>query len=171
MTPCTPSPCGPNSQCRENNGQAVCSCVSGFIGNPPTCRPECVVSSDCSLNQACINQRCNNPCEGACGIDADCQVINHNPLCNCRVQFTGDPFTRCIMNCKLKKKIILFFSKIENILLIYLIVSSCTDNFNQPLSTISVRSECPVSNDKQSTVLQLSAKLHWRTTQLSTRVY
>lgn len=99
-TPCTPSPCGPNSQCRENNGQAVCSCVSGFIGSPPTCRPECVVSTDCSLNQACINQKCQNSCEGGCGIGADCVVINHNPVCSCRPQFTGDPFTRCVSTRK-----------------------------------------------------------------------
>lgn len=94
--PCNPSPCGPNSQCREVNTQAACSCVPGFIGSPPTCRPECVTSSECALNQACVNQKCIDPCRGQCGIGALCQVVNHNPICSCPPTFTGDAFTRCI---------------------------------------------------------------------------
>lgn len=93
--PCTPSPCGPNSRCREYNGQAVCSCIEGFIGTPPTCRPECTVSSDCSLHRACSNQKCIDPCPGTCGINAKCQVINHSPICSCISGFTGDAFSRC----------------------------------------------------------------------------
>lgn len=93
--PCNPSPCGPNSQCRNINEQAVCSCVSGFMGSPPSCRPECIVSSDCSLNEACSNQKCRDPCPGTCGVGARCQVINHNPICSCPSGLTGDPFIRC----------------------------------------------------------------------------
>jgi hypothetical protein len=98
--PCNPSPCGPNSQCREINGQAVCSCLTGYIGSPPTCRPECVVSSECPQNQACNNQKCTDPCPGTCGLQARCNVINHNPICSCPSGFTGDPFTRCSPICK-----------------------------------------------------------------------
>lgn len=94
-SPCSPSPCGPNSQCQQSNGQAVCSCVPGYKGSPPTCRPECVVSLECPLNQACNNQKCLNPCVGACGAGAVCDVINHNPICTCPPSFTGDPFVRC----------------------------------------------------------------------------
>lgn len=93
--PCRPSPCGPNSQCRELNGQAVCSCLELYIGLPPNCRPECVLSTECSTEQACINQRCQDPCPGTCGINAECRVRNHSPLCQCRRGFTGDAFTRC----------------------------------------------------------------------------
>jgi len=93
--PCQPSPCGPNSQCRELNGQAVCSCLPEFVGSPPGCRPECVVSSECAQNKACINQKCTDPCPGTCGLNANCQVINHSPICSCLSGFTGDPFTRC----------------------------------------------------------------------------
>lgn len=93
--PCSPSPCGPNSVCREINGQAVCSCVLGYIGAPPTCRPECVVSSECRLHQSCVNQKCVDPCPGSCGLSATCQVVNHNPICSCPSGFTGDPFSRC----------------------------------------------------------------------------
>lgn len=94
--PCNPSPCGPNSQCRQINGQAVCSCVPGFLGNPPTCRPECTISSDCALTKACVNQKCIDPCPGSCGLNSKCQVINHNPICTCLEGFTGDPFIRCL---------------------------------------------------------------------------
>jgi hypothetical protein len=41
--PCVPSPCGPNSACREVSNKPVCSCQSGFVGVPPSCRPECSV--------------------------------------------------------------------------------------------------------------------------------
>jgi hypothetical protein len=95
QNPCNPSPCGPNSQCREINGQAVCSCLTGYVGSPPTCRPECVSSSDCALNRACINQKCVDPCPGTCGINGLCQVVNHNPICTCPPRYTGDPFTQC----------------------------------------------------------------------------
>lgn len=101
QNPCYPSPCGPNSQCREINGQAVCSCVPGFIGSPPTCRPECITSQECLLNQACVNQKCIDPCPGTCGINAKCQVVNHNPFCTCLPQYFGDPFVRCIPKRKL----------------------------------------------------------------------
>ncbi|RZC36333.1 hypothetical protein BDFB_000151 [Asbolus verrucosus] len=94
VNPCNPSPCGPNSQCRAINGQSVCSCVPGFIGSPPTCRPECVTSAECPLNEACVNQKCIDPCPGTCGLNAKCQVVNHNPICSCPPQYTGDPFLK-----------------------------------------------------------------------------
>jgi len=96
QNPCNPSPCGPNSQCREINNQAVCSCVPGYIGSPPSCRPECVLSSDCALNRACLNQKCLDPCPGTCGIGAQCLVVNHNPICSCPFRQTGNPFVQCI---------------------------------------------------------------------------
>lgn len=94
--PCQPSPCGANSQCREINGQAVCSCVPGFIGSPPTCRPECIVSSECPLYQACVNQKCVDPCPGTCGLNTECHTVNHNPICSCIGGYSGDPFLRCV---------------------------------------------------------------------------
>lgn len=93
--PCNPSPCGPNSRCREINGQAVCSCILGFTGQPPLCRPECIINSDCARREACINQKCIDPCLGSCGINAECKVINHNPICSCPIHYTGNPFIRC----------------------------------------------------------------------------
>lgn len=105
--PCSPSPCGPNSQCREINKQAVCSCLPGFISSPPNCKPECIVSSECALNEACVGQKCIDPCPGTCGMYAICQVINHNPICSCPSKYTGDPFTRCQIISKFNFKVIL----------------------------------------------------------------
>lgn len=93
--PCNPSPCGPNSQCRNVNEQAVCSCLPNYITSPPGCRPECVVSNECPQNRACANQKCVDPCPGTCGLNARCNVINHSPICSCKSEYTGDPFTRC----------------------------------------------------------------------------
>lgn len=94
--PCVPSPCGPHSNCREVNSHAVCSCVSNYFGAPPNCRPECVVSSECSADKACVNQRCVDPCPGTCGLYARCQVVNHNAICSCQSGYVGDPFVRCV---------------------------------------------------------------------------
>ena len=96
IDPCNPSPCGPNSQCRSVNGHAVCSCKTGYIGTPPSCKPECVVSADCPQDRACLTQKCRDPCPGVCGSNARCNVVNHNPICSCTPGHTGDPFVRCI---------------------------------------------------------------------------
>lgn len=93
--PCFPSPCGPNSLCRTINDQAVCTCAENYIGQPPSCRPECVLSSECPSDKSCERQKCVNPCITACGIDADCRVHNHSPICTCKINYVGDPFTRC----------------------------------------------------------------------------
>lgn len=112
--PCNPSPCGPNSQCREINGQAVCSCVPGYIGSPPSCRPECVVSAECPQNEACSNQKCRDPCPGTCGIGARCEVINHNPICTCPPRYTGNPFVRC-QPIRKNTEIVLYVHNIYNV--------------------------------------------------------
>jgi hypothetical protein len=93
--PCKPSPCGPNSNCRASNGQSVCSCLSGYVGYPPGCRPECTVSSECTPKKACLDNKCVNPCPTPCGINTNCVVNNHSPFCTCKEGFTGDPFSSC----------------------------------------------------------------------------
>lgn len=95
---CTPTPCGPNSQCREINEIAVCSCLPNYIGRSPNCRPECVTNSECSRNLACLNERCVDPCIGVCSSQATCTVYNHQPNCRCPDGYTGDPFVACAPN-------------------------------------------------------------------------
>ena len=95
--PCNPSPCGPNAQCREVNDIGVCACIPGYFGDPYAgCRPECVVNSECDLSKACMQQKCGDPCPGTCGSGAQCNVVNHNPICTCPPGYTGDPFRQCI---------------------------------------------------------------------------
>lgn len=106
--PCVPSPCGPYSNCRVVNDHAVCSCQTNYIGTPPSCRPECTVSSECPQNKACINNKCQDPCPGTCGINARCQIVNHNPICSCPENYVGDPFVRCIL--EESKQLYFFFS-------------------------------------------------------------
>lgn len=66
-----------------------------YVGSPPYCKPECVVHSDCPSDRACEAEKCRNPCEGSCGIYAQCFVNNHVPVCLCPDGFTGDPFRQC----------------------------------------------------------------------------
>lgn len=102
--PCVPSPCGPFSDCKNVGNRAACSCLPYYFGQPPNCRPECMVNSDCSPSKACQNTQCYNPCAGSCGPNAECMVVNHAPVCKCRERFTGDPFSGCNRIVESKKK-------------------------------------------------------------------
>lgn len=96
LSPCVPSPCGANAICKEQNNAGACVCLPDYIGNPyEGCRPECVLSTDCAPNLACVNNKCKDPCPGTCGPNAQCQVINHLPSCSCIPGYTGDPFRYC----------------------------------------------------------------------------
>lgn len=110
-TPCIPNPCGSNAVCREQNGAGACMCLPDYFGNPyEGCRPECVLNSDCPSNRACIKNKCQDPCPGTCGQNADCLVINHLPSCNCRIGYTGDPYTFCRVQQMERKKIKILLS-------------------------------------------------------------
>lgn len=94
--PCNPSPCGSNAICRELNGAGSCTCLPEYIGDPYTgCRPECVMNTDCPRTKACINNKCTNPCPGTCGLNAECTVNKHTPICNCLPGYTGNPLQSC----------------------------------------------------------------------------
>ena len=93
--PCLPSLCGPNAECSILQSRPVCKCLPGYFGKPPSCRPECVINSECAPTLACINLHCADPCVGVCGMNAKCDVVNHNPICSCPVGYIGDPFSSC----------------------------------------------------------------------------
>ena len=93
--PCRPDPCGRYAQCKNVGGVAACSCRVGYVGVPPNCRPECLIHSECASNLACINEKCRDPCPGACGAYAECSVIKHNAVCRCQQGYEGDPFSSC----------------------------------------------------------------------------
>lgn len=98
QNPCEPSPCGANAICTQRNGAGACSCIEDYQGNPyEGCRPECVLSSDCPTDKACIRNKCKDPCPGVCGSNANCAVVNHVPTCTCITGYVGDPFSACRM--------------------------------------------------------------------------
>lgn len=90
--PCNPSPCGSNTQCSDG----ICTCLPEYQGDPYSgCRPECVLSTDCPRDRACIRNKCSDPCPGTCGQDALCSVVNHIPICSCPEGRTGNAFVQC----------------------------------------------------------------------------
>lgn len=92
MDACSNVHCGSNAECI--NGQ--CQCLPEYNGDPYfNCRPECVLNTDCDSSKTCIQQKCVDPCLGACGLNAICQVINHIPMCSCNNGFTGNAFVLC----------------------------------------------------------------------------
>lgn len=136
--PCNPSPCGPNAQCRD--GQ--CSCLAEFQGDPYVgCRPECVLSQDCPREKACIRQKCVDPCPNTCGQNAQCDVINHVPMCSCPPGFTGSPFIEC-RPYRGTLKLIAFKCK-----MCYILYSYCRTGCNTALHTFTLRSEQSVQRD------------------------
>lgn len=93
--------CGPNAIC---NHKEECVCIENYNGDPYTgCRPECTLNAECSPSKACINNRCVDPCPGICGVNANCDVVNHIPSCSCPSKYVGDPFTSCRLDEKPKQ--------------------------------------------------------------------
>lgn len=116
--------CGANTNCAPNSHRPVCTCKSGFVGDPHVeCRPlrdvrECEHDADCgdrlicdsshcivgcrnnrgcSKEEACINRLCQNPCGffGVCGRNAECTPQNHTANCQCPSGYRGNPNTVC----------------------------------------------------------------------------
>lgn len=109
---------------------ATCTCIKGYIGAPPTCRPECVVSSDCAPNEACTNQKCIDPCPGSCGRNTICNVINHNPICSCLSGMSGDPFINCFPIRKhffLNLFTSIYFQKVLSIFIIQILFTNISN--------------------------------------------
>uniref|UniRef100_A0A0K8UI27 Stabilin-2 n=1 Tax=Bactrocera latifrons TaxID=174628 RepID=A0A0K8UI27_BACLA len=94
---CHGNPCGVNAICQDAGGRPVCSCPPGHSGNPLTAcnRGECLDNIDCRGDLQCKDNRCVNPCVGACGLNANCEPKNHVAVCSCPTGYRGDPFTSC----------------------------------------------------------------------------
>ncbi|XP_046659402.1 keratin-associated protein 10-7-like isoform X1 [Homalodisca vitripennis] len=93
--------CGSNSTCNVRFHIPTCVCPSGYTGDPltacfPQVQPQCTANDHCPLDRACVGQRCEDPCVGACGFNSICQVRFHIPSCACPSGYTGDPFTACL---------------------------------------------------------------------------
>lgn len=146
--PCIPSPCGPYSICQAHNNRAACSCQPNFIGSPPNCQPECTTNSQCSRDKSCQNQRCIDPCPGTCGYNAQCRVVNHNPICSCNPHYTGDPFIECRPQPSKKHRCVRIESKFNLYLFLFVHTSlSCSSTSTRsnrcwkPMSPITMRAK------------------------------
>ncbi len=98
IRPCESIPCGNNAQCQVHplTGSPSCICPPDYRGDPyVSCRPECVINSDCPRNRGCLVNRCIDPCPGVCGPNAICHVANHQPICGCPDGYRGDPYRSC----------------------------------------------------------------------------
>lgn len=88
------SSCGRDAECYGINHKPVCECISGYSGNPKIacillgCRSD----TDCPFDKACINQKCENPCEktAVCAVNEICQVYRHRAECSCPPGWVGD---------------------------------------------------------------------------------
>ncbi|XP_065222177.1 uncharacterized protein LOC135846812 [Planococcus citri] len=100
---CMPSPCGPNSECKQKDNHAICSCNRNQFDSPSTCRMECIFNSECPQNETCIGKTCKNPCKGMRDENRTCEVDNHAPIYNCKPELTGDPLAECVREEDLPK--------------------------------------------------------------------
>lgn len=103
IRPCSKNPCGLNAICQDVDDKAVCSCPPNFIGNPKIeCKLECLVNPDCSSHEACINNKCIDPCslDNICGMHAVCLCSEHTVTCICPEGYIGDPLYQCIYRRK-----------------------------------------------------------------------
>lgn len=95
---CSPNPCHPTAVCEPTPSVShTCRCPPNHIGDPFTegCRPEgnCPNGNkDCPEQSACVAGKCVNPCDGTCGSNTLCEVVNRKPVCVCLPKFV--PLTK-----------------------------------------------------------------------------
>ena len=92
--------CARSAECRVSNHRPVCLCPQGLQGNPKVeCKKvECSTSRDCESAKSCVKGSCVNLCQlqNACGVNAQCKVINHRKKCTCPVNYIGNPNAECV---------------------------------------------------------------------------
>lgn len=94
------SPCGKNALCKVSNHRVVCLCPDRYQGEPSQeCyQLECSKNEDCEANKKCSQDGvCTNPClqHGACGLNAQCRVIDRQAECSCPPGHYGNPKRNC----------------------------------------------------------------------------
>lgn len=92
--------CGKGAECFAQNHRANCVCESGYQGNPLVAcvRGQCQFNEDCANDEACdrLNRVCRKVCDAeTCAETAICRGQNHQPICECRHETTGNPYVAC----------------------------------------------------------------------------
>lgn len=92
--------CGKDAMCRVSDHRALCLCPDGFSGEPSElCLPfECQTDNDCDADKRCKSGTCKNPCLeiNACGVNAQCRVVNRDVKCSCPQGHVGNPTVECL---------------------------------------------------------------------------
>ena len=93
---CADRPCHSSAKCVNKPGSYSCFCPPRQIGDPYTtgCHPEGQCpggDSDCPPDSVCYRGRCADPCQGACGQNAQCNVVQRKAQCSCPSGFQGNP--------------------------------------------------------------------------------
>merc|ERR1712083_957178 len=92
--PCNPNPCGPGAVPLQQGDSCSCECPAGTVGDPyqGCIRGECMVDDDCSLQTACLQHHCIDPCTtGTCSAADFCRVMIHRPICGFNERPTPPP--------------------------------------------------------------------------------
>lgn len=89
---CAAGTCHPSAICEVTPEGPVCKCPPLFVGDAKSggCRPDGQCpngDADCPANTICAGGVCQNPCDNACGSNAECKVINRKPVCSCPLRF------------------------------------------------------------------------------------
>ncbi|SPP80067.1 blast:Fibrillin-1, partial [Drosophila guanche] len=89
---CAAGTCHPSAICEVTPEGPICKCPPHFVGDPKSagCRPDGQCpngDADCPANTICAGGRCQNPCDNACGSNAECKVVNRKPVCSCPLRF------------------------------------------------------------------------------------
>uniref|UniRef100_A0A6A7FWN7 Neurogenic locus notch homolog protein 3-like n=1 Tax=Hirondellea gigas TaxID=1518452 RepID=A0A6A7FWN7_9CRUS len=84
---CQQNDCGFDANCRPRNHKSVCSCPSGFHGNPDI---------SCSREQVQADPIFTDPCTpNPCGLNAQCRSEGNRAICTCLSRYEGDPLSNC----------------------------------------------------------------------------
>lgn len=95
-----PNGCGQDALCRASDRRKLCVCPDGYQGDPLIkCVPyECQSDDDCESNKKCsVDGACRNPCleHKACGLNAQCRVVERKPHCTCPPGYIGNGLIEC----------------------------------------------------------------------------
>ncbi|CAG9806942.1 unnamed protein product [Chironomus riparius] len=99
--PCSPNPCGPNSECIESDPEIGphCRCKKDFYDWPPNCRPGCKNDDECGATEICNRfNTCEELCDPTrCGDNSVCRVDKKKKTmhCSCKDGFVPETKTGC----------------------------------------------------------------------------
>ena len=94
QTPCHSAACPPGKNCAVLNHKALCMCASECESSVSICLKD----RGCPPDEACINYKCQNPCDKlSCPGNTPCVVEDHQPVCKfCPPGFIADPNYGCL---------------------------------------------------------------------------